>query len=256
MENINFEMVLSSATNLPLVKISRDDFLKKELAPYVSPGDVDIAITKTPATAKIPTEIIDIIAKNCINYETNKVSAISFATGIPGGFAMLGTIPADIIQFTAHQLRIAQKLAYLYGWNELFVEGGMDDGTEAIMTLFLGVMFGVNGATNAVNTIAKSAAAAMVKKLPQKALTKGVIYPIVKKIATALGAKMTKEIFAKGVGKVIPVVGGFISGGMTYAMYKPMAYKLQKHLQTLPLATSSLDEYSDIVEDINEYIEK
>lgn len=129
MENINFEMVLNSATKLPLVKISRDDFLKKELALYVSSSDVDIAIAKTPSTAKIPIEVINTIAKNCINYETNKVSAISFASGIPGGLAMIGTIPADMIQFTAHQLRIAQKLAYLYGWTELFGEGGMDDGT-------------------------------------------------------------------------------------------------------------------------------
>lgn len=250
MENINFEMVLNSATKLPLVKISRDDFLKKELALYVSSSDVDIAIAKTPATAKIPIEVINTIAKNCINYETNKVSAISFASGIPGGLAMIGTIPADMIQFTAHQLRIAQKLAYLYGWTELFGEGGMDDGTQAIMTLFLGVMFGVNGATNAVNTIAKQAAATMVKKLPQKALTKGIIYPIVKQIAKALGQKMTKEIYAKGVGKAIPVVGGFISGGMTYAVYKTMAYKLQKHLQTLPLATCLFDSYSDIIEDM------
>lgn len=59
--------------------------MKKELALYVSSSDVDIAIAKTPSTAKIPIEVINTIAKNCINYETNKVSAISFASGIPGG---------------------------------------------------------------------------------------------------------------------------------------------------------------------------
>ena len=241
METISFEMILNSATQLPLVKINRASFLRKQLAPYVSPAAVEIAISKSPSTAKIPLETINVIAKHCINLETNKVSAISFAAGVPGGFTMLGTVPADLAQFTAHQLRISQKLAYLYGWEELFGEDGMDDGTQDIMTLFFGIMFGDNGATTVVSQIAKQAATATVKKLPQKALTKGAIYPIVKQIAKILGQRMTKDIFAKGVGKVIPIVGGFISGGLTYAMFKPMSYKLQKHLKTLPLATSSYD---------------
>jgi hypothetical protein len=244
MADVSFEMILNTATQLPFVKISRENFLKKELSRYASPSAVEIAIAHSPATAKIPIEAIHTIAKHCINFETNKVSTLSFAAGIPGGLAMLGTVPADLAQFTAHQLRIAQKLAYLYGWNELFGENGMDDGTQAIMTLFFGVMFGVNGAANAVNAIAKQAAAAAVKKLPQKTLTKGAIYPIVKQIAKILGQRMTKDIFAKGVGKVIPVIGGFISGGLTYAMFKPMAYRLQTHLQTLPLATRPYDEYA------------
>ena len=45
-----------------------------------------------------------------INYELNKVTAISAAAGIPGGFTMVGTIPADITQYMGHLLRIAQKL--------------------------------------------------------------------------------------------------------------------------------------------------
>ena len=73
-------------------------------------------------------------------------------------------------------------------------------------------------------------------KLAQKALTKGAIYPIVKKVAVALGFRMTKDIFAKGVSKVIPVLGGVASGGLTYLTYKPMAIKLRDHLATLKFA--------------------
>ncbi len=47
---------------------------------------------------------------------------------------------------------------------------------------------------------------------------------------------MTKEVFAKGVAKVIPVVGGFVSGGLTFASYKPMAKKLKKYLSELKTA--------------------
>ena len=94
-------------------------------------------------------------------------------------------------------------------------------------------MFGVNGAANTITKISASAAQKASKDIAAKALTKGTIYPIVKKIAQVLGIKMTKDIFAKGVSKVIPIVGGIASGGLTYITYKPMAYKLKKHLETL-----------------------
>ncbi|MDD3041300.1 MAG: hypothetical protein PHO71_25985, partial [Bacteroides sp.] len=78
-----------------------------------------------------------------------------------------------------------------------------------------------------------------------KALTKGTIYPIVKKIAQAIGVKMTKDIFAKGVSKVIPVIGGVASGGLTYVTFRPMAYKLKKHLSELKWADPEF--YKDVI---------
>ena len=42
--------------------------------------------------------------------EFNKVSAISFVSGLPGGVAMFGTVPADLAQYSGHILRILQKV--------------------------------------------------------------------------------------------------------------------------------------------------
>ena len=108
--NNTFELALSTATSLPMVHINRENFLRKELLKYCDKPQVEIAILNNPAYAGIELPIIDQIAKSCINYETNKVSAISFASGIPGGLAMIGTIPADVTQYFAHVLRIMQKL--------------------------------------------------------------------------------------------------------------------------------------------------
>ncbi len=210
--------------------------MKVALSRHFDEKTVSKAIALTPSQAGISVDELRQIANSCINYETTKVTTLSFAAGIPGGLAMLGTVPADLVQFMAHILRIVQKLIYLYGWQELFDESGqMDDGTANLLTLFIGVMFGVNGASTALIKISEAAA--------QKALTKGVVYPIVKKVATALGMKMTKEIFAKGVSRIIPVVGGVVSGTVTYATYKPMAKKLRNHLSTLKLANMAV--YSD-----------
>ena len=48
---------------------------------------------------------------------------------------------------------------------------------------------------------------------------------------------MTKQIFAKGVAKVVPVLGAVTSGGLTFATFKPMAEKLRKHLASGELAS-------------------
>lgn len=232
-----FFMILKTAMNVPGVQVKRNEFLRKELSKHFSEDIVNIAIEKNPAYAGISVKQLESIAKSCIIYETNKVTAISTLAGIPGGIAIVGTVPADTAQYFAHIIRILQKLIYIYGWKELYsASGDFDDDTINQLTLFIGVMFGVNAANSVVAKLAKSTAIKVEKSLINKALTKGTIYPIVKKIAGILGVKMTKEVFAKGVGKIIPVLGGGISGALTYATFRPSANRLKKHLRELPTA--------------------
>lgn len=117
----------------------------------------------------------------------------------------------------------------------------MNQETKNLLTLFVGIMFGVNGAVNMINKVATQVAQQVAKKLPQKALTKGTIYPIVKKVAGLLGVQMTKQIFSKGVAKVVPIMGATISGCLTFVTYKPMSEKLRKYLASNELA--SVDYY-------------
>ncbi|MDC4250857.1 hypothetical protein M3X99_07490 [Clostridium perfringens] len=232
-----FFMVIKSAMNMPGVKIRREEFLENELSKYFSQDTVQEAIRSNPASAGISVNQIEKIANACINFETNKVTSISTIAGIPGGFAMIGTVPADTAQYFAHIIRILQKLIYLYGWKEIYnSDGDFDDETTNELTLFIGVMFGVNTANAAITKLAQSAAGKVEKSIINKTLTKGVIYPIVKKIANILGVKMTKQIFAKAVGKVVPIIGGGISGGLTYVTFKPSAIRLKNYLKNLPFA--------------------
>lgn len=234
METIKFEVVLREASAVPGVKIDRNDFLRKELKKYCDEKLVVEAVETSPREAGISSKVIDEIAKSCINYETNKVTAISVVAGLPGGPVAIGTIPLDLAQYFAHILRIVQKLAYLYGWEDLFGDDGkMDDETSNLMTIFVGVAMGVSGAAGALTKIASKASEKTSKTLASKALTKGTIYPVIKKIAQKLGYKMTKEVFARNVAKVVPIVGGGVSGGLTYVTYRPMAMRLYKYLQDL-----------------------
>lgn len=234
MEELKFEVILKNSVDLPGIRINRDDFLKKELKKYCSSETIEIAVETSPSNAGISRELIDTIAKNCISYETNKVSAISFVTGVPGGVTMIGAIPADVAQYFGHVLRILQKLVYLYDWEDLFdSENGMDDETVNLLTLFVGVMFGVSSAAGVLTKVAEKAGEKTYKTIVSKTLTKGTLYPIIKKIASQIGVKMTKEVFARGVSKVVPLIGGVASGGLTYATYKPMANRLRKYLSNL-----------------------
>lgn len=227
---------MDAAARLPGVRIDRASYLRSAFKRYCSDEQIARAIASSPAAAGISIDTIRAVANTSISYETSKVTALSTAAGIPGGLAMLGTVPVDLAQYMGHMLRVSQKLAYAYGWPDLFGEkDDVDEATESMLILFVGVMFGVQIAQGGVSKVSAMIAASVAKKLPQKALTKGVVYPVVKKVAGYLSVHMSKQIFANGVAKAIPVIGAVLSGGLTLGTFLPMSKRLQRHLASLEL---------------------
>ena len=219
------------------VRIDRDHFLEAELHRRGVGGEViEEAIAVNPAAAGIRLEMLDQIAAGVVEFETRKSTAMSFAAGIPGGFAMLGTIPGDITQFYVHAFRIMQKVAYIYGWRSFLADTDeIDDQTLGMLAAFLGVMMGVGGASIAVTNFAATIARpAMQKQIAGIALTKTAWYTPMKQVLKVVGVKLTKDSFAKTVTKVVPVAGGVISGGLTYATLRVQAGRLVRHLRELP----------------------
>jgi len=180
--------------------------------------------------------LLDKLANDAISFETKKSTALSFAAGIPGGLAMLGTVPADLTQYYVHSLRIMQKLAYLYGWKEFLTDlDDIDDETIAQMGLFFGVMLEVAGAAESLRDFARVIVApAIEKRIARKALMKTTWYPIVKKSLKVIGVSVTKQSMAKTMSKIVPLIGGVISGGMTFVALQTQATRLKQHLRQLP----------------------
>ena len=238
-DEITLENVLTIAMKTPGVKIKRDVFLRKELIKYCPEEVIKEAIRYNPAKAGIPKNLINKIAKSVISYETKKVSSLSFVASLPSSvnaLAAVGSASADITSFFAHIFRVVQELAYLYGFQQFDLrEDNIDSETMDFLMVFLGVMFGVQGAATTLNKLADTVAKHVAKKLAEKALTKGTIYPIVKQIATKIGIHMTKQVFADTVASAIPVIGSVASGGLTWVMFKPCCVKLQKNLMTYNL---------------------
>ncbi len=240
-----WQRILRAAFALPGVKIDRAAYLRRQLSNYCSPEQVQEAIEKGPANADVPDELIDKLAKTSIKSHVFKASTISFATGLPGGWAMTVTVPADIAQFFAQAIMLAQKLAYLGGPPMVLEDGGVDELTEMEVTLLIGVMMGAEGAASGLSSIAAHIAKKVAKDLPKKALTKTTFYPIVKSVGRLIGVQVTKRSFAAAVGKAIPLVGGVVSGGMTMVMMRTMANRLRDHFREMSEMKSQSDDSSE-----------
>ncbi|SCY87953.1 Short C-terminal domain-containing protein [Paenibacillus polysaccharolyticus] len=243
----SLEMIVVNALKVPGVKVNRQEFLTQILASKVSSSELLNALDKGPVDAGISVNLLNKLAKSHIEKRTLQSTGISFATGLPGGIAMAATIPADTLQFFGVALRLAQELAYLFGHEDLWGEQGINsDRVKSELIIFLGVMFGVGGASSALKIVSAKVAQQTLKKLPQRALMKTIYYPIVKKVAATIGVKITKKTFAQGISKAIPVLGGVISGGITYASMKPMGNRLRDELYKVACNYSEKDFVNDM----------
>lgn len=106
--------VIKAAASLKMIRIDRGKFLRTELGKHCPDANIDLAVVETPGAAGIPSEVLDAIAVEAIDFETKKCAALSFAAGIPGGLALAAAVPADLAQYFAHVMRIEQKLAYIW----------------------------------------------------------------------------------------------------------------------------------------------
>ncbi len=228
-QGFSLEEVITAAVKIPGVKVDRKEFLAKQFANETV--DMEQLLEKGPVQARIGRKSLSKMANKLILSRTAASSLASFAAGIPGGLAIAVAIPADTLQFFGVTLRLAQELAYLYGAEDLW--DGVEIDEEAVrnqLILYCGAMFSVTGASAGVRLLSSQLAKVALKKIPQKALMKTIWYPILKKICKAIGIKMTKQILATSVSKVIPVIGGVISGGLNFASMYPMAKRLAKTL--------------------------
>ena len=246
-KELALESVITTAVQIPGVKVDRRKFLSETFATEnVSIQDV---LDLGPIAAQVPQERLTVLASKLILTRTSQSSLASFVAGIPGGWAMAATIPADVLQFFGMALRLAQELSYLYGAQDLWQNGQVDDEkVKNQLLLYCGVMFGVSGAVSGVRVLSTQIAKTTLKKLPQKALTKTFWYPIIKQIGKAIGIKVTKSTVAQGVSKAIPVIGGVISGSLNFASMMPMANRLQVTLDSAAFGYTEEQLEKDIIE--------
>lgn len=235
--------VIETSVKMPMVRVNRDEFLVKMFGNDTI--DINALLIEGPTHFFTKTQLDSIVDKR-INNALSKSTTASFMTGIPGGIAMAATIPADIAQFYGYSLKLAQEISYIYGYPNLWdTNNEITDEAKNTLILFLGVMLGVSSAGSAVRILSQRLAVQATKKIPQKALTKTIYYPIIKKVLTTFGVKLTKSSFAKGISKAVPLVGGVVSGGINFASMRPMARRLKNEL-SMTINYSDIDLENDL----------
>lgn len=247
------DQIMTTAYQVPGVKVDRKRFLAEC---FTSESDnLEVILAVGPVEAGCSQEKLAGLAKKLIFNRTSQSSIASFVSGIPGGVAMAATIPADLLQFLGLSLRMAQELSYLYGAPDLWKDGAVDnEQVKSQLVLYCGAMFGVSGAMAGVRFITAQMTRQVLKKLPQKALTKTLWFPVIKQIGKAIGIKVTKNTVAKGVSKVVPLVGGVISGGLNFASMMPMGQRLAAALESacFHYTESELESDYNAIVDISE----
>lgn len=182
---------IGAVAKLPIVRVDREAFLRKHFgdSPYL-----DVILEQGPQVVYTP-ESLRRKADSIIKNSAAKSSAASFVAGFAGNPAlMVAAGGADLAQYFGFAINLSQQIAYLFGEDDLFENGGQLSETAQIRIIaYLGAMFGAAGAAALVSQTSKTAGANIGKKVAAQALTKTAWYPLVKKVGALIGMKITKK---------------------------------------------------------------
>ena len=124
-QEVALEAIITNAVKLPLVKVNRDAFWRK----CFSAGDIPMPeiLEKGPVGVGIPREELSAMAQKLILKRTSQSSLASFAAGIPAVLQWRQRFRRMYCNFLGMALRLAQELSYLYGAQDLWQNGQVDD---------------------------------------------------------------------------------------------------------------------------------
>jgi hypothetical protein len=215
--------ILDSARNLPGATVDREVFLQKQYEKYCDQSSMGKILNEGPMKAGLDLTLMDKIAADLILGRSGTVTAISTAAGLPGGFAMAATIPADLIQFYWHVIVAAQELAYIYGFPSLSEN---EENFNSVLTVLIGVMAGIGEAVETINEVMGEQ---LKNKMGKIALGK-ILDKTVTRIAVIISLRINKKTFFLAVFKATPLIGGLISGSVTLFSFNPMCNRLKGKL--------------------------
>lgn len=209
---------------LPVVRVDRETFLRKQ---FRGSPHLDVILERGPQTV-YTVESLRNKADSIIKETLTKTSIASFVAGLPGNpAAAIALGGADIAQFFGFAINLAQQLAYLFGEDDLFEPGGeLSEAAQMRVIAYLGAMFGAAGAGALITKTSRVVGVNVGKKVAAQALTKTTWYPLLKQVGALIGKKVTKKTVEKAITKAMPIVGGLISGGLTYVTFGPMGRRL------------------------------
>lgn len=150
-------------------------------------------------------DTVEKAAKSLINNSTVKCGTSGFLTSFGGFATIIATLPANITSVMYVQLRMCCAIAKM---------GGYDIHSDQVQTLIYACLTGA-----AAKEILKSSGVKFVNKLGVKMIER-IPFKTIKAINQKVGFRFITKFGETGIvnlGKVVPVVGGFVGGGIDVA---------------------------------------
>jgi hypothetical protein len=144
---------------------------------------------------------VDEAIDSLINWQVAKCGATGFLTGLGGLITLPVAIPADLAANYYIQIRVVAAIAHMRGY---------DIKSDKLKSFLYIALIG-DAAKDTLKNVGIKIGEALTKKLIQS-----ISRETIKKINQAIGRRILTKFGEKGVlnlGKMIPLVGGFIGGG-------------------------------------------
>lgn len=217
--------ITQAAKKQILAQVNRDEFLRNTFVGRYKesrnlPTPIQIGISQKELYQK---------AREIIKNHSLQTTLSSAALGIPGGFAMSATIPADLYQYCRSLLIVAQKLSYLYGMPDL--EKCSDGVQFNLLCGMLIIMLG-HKANLAAKPFIRTAMREVGKQILARRASKDVISRTIFFVLKNMGVKhLSRRTIMQTVGKAIPLVSAVLSGTITFATFYPACNRLHRCLE-------------------------
>ena len=219
-------LVIKAVKNMTYV--DRNDFLRKTFPSLYSSYQKQDNLP-SPAQLGVDAATLRQKALSIIRKHKFVCASISGGLAIPGGLSMAATIPADLAQYYAQLLPVAQKIAYLYGLQDL---AKADDQTEyECLIAMLYIMMGQTLNRSMANVL-KNYTKPLIKKILQNRGSDKVIQRVIEFAITKIGGEMvTKKGVPRFISKVIPGISAGISFALTWGFFSQACNRLLNHFE-------------------------
>lgn len=125
--------MIGSVAKLPVIRVDREAFLRQQFA---GSEYLDEILEHGPQHV-YTAESLRRKADGLIKKSTNQTTLAAFVAGIPGGPAAVAAGGADVAQYFGFAINLAQKIAYLFGEDDLFTdESELNEGASPSPCVF------------------------------------------------------------------------------------------------------------------------
>ncbi|MBD2130288.1 EcsC family protein [Microcoleus sp. ZQ-A2] len=180
------------------------------------------------------------IAEKIVNEQSINSGLLGAVTGLGGLMTLPATIPIDLVKAYKIQAFTIRSIAYVYGYTPkntdlktdifLVLSNGSIDSLKNLV-IAEAIKAAPKQALKAADVLKKSAINVAAKETPKyaaKALTKyggkavanysmkGISKHLAKALWKVGGRKMAEKALQKSIGKVVPVIGAVVGGGMDW----------------------------------------